>query len=100
MHNGSIREFGRVKRELATAVSDDFFAEIKGSTDSELMFYLALTFGMDRDVKGGIERMVGFVEEVGAGKGIEFPIRMTLGIADGGRIFGEVHHETFGPVRT
>lgn len=87
MHNGSIREFGRVKRDLATAVSDELFPEIKGSTDSELMFYLALTFGMVDDVRAGIARMVGFIEEVGLSKGIEYPIRMTLGIADGTRIY-------------
>jgi predicted glutamine amidotransferase len=88
MHNGSIREFPRVKRDLAMAVSDHLYPEIKGSTDSEIMFYLALTFGMEDDVMDGIARMVGFVEEVGFSKGIQHPIRMTLGIADGEKIYG------------
>lgn len=88
MHNGSIREFGRMKRELAMGVSEDFFPEIKGTTDSELMFYLALTFGLESDVHEAVARMVGFVEEVGFAKGIQYPIRMTLGIADGEKIYG------------
>lgn len=87
MHNGSIRDFAKVKRELAMAVSEELYPEIKGSTDSELMFYLALTFGLNNNVKEAIARTVGFVEEVGFSKGIEHPVRMTLGIADGERIY-------------
>ena len=88
MHNGSIREFTRVKRDLTMAISEELFPEIRGSTDSEIMFYLALTFGLQEDVMLGIARMVGFVEEVGFSKGIQYPIRMTLGIADGERVYG------------
>src|SRR3569833_2026597 len=42
-HNGAIREFARVKRDLVLAISPSLFSEISGSTDSEIMFYLALT---------------------------------------------------------
>ena len=42
MHNGLIRDFQRVKRELALAVEDSLYPCIEGTTDSELMFYLAL----------------------------------------------------------
>ena len=45
MHNGLIREFPRLRRELALAVDDSLFSSIEGTTDSEAMFYLALTFG-------------------------------------------------------
>jgi len=88
MHNGSIRDFGRVKRELSMGVSEELFPEIRGSTDSELMFYLALTFGLQENVMEGVARMVGFVEQIGFRKGIQYPIRMTLGIADGERVYG------------
>ena len=49
MHNGLIREFPRVRRELVLAVDDSLFASIEGTTDSETMFYLALTFGLESD---------------------------------------------------
>lgn len=87
MHNGFIREFARMKRELLMAVSDDYFSEIRGTTDSEVMLYLALTFGMEVEVRPALERMVGFVEETGFRKGIQYPVQMTLGISDGERIY-------------
>ena len=46
MHNGLIREFARIKRELVLAVDDEYYPSIEGTTDSETMFYLALTFGL------------------------------------------------------
>ncbi len=45
MHNGLIREFATVKRDLAFAVDPSLYPMIEGSTDSELFFYLALTHG-------------------------------------------------------
>ena len=49
MHNGLIREFPRLRRELVLAVDDSLFSSIEGTTDSETMFYLALTFGLESD---------------------------------------------------
>jgi predicted glutamine amidotransferase len=83
MHNGLIREFSRVKRELVLAVDDSLFPSIEGITDSETMFYLALTFGLEADPVTAVERMVGFVEETGKRHGVELPIQMTIATTDG-----------------
>jgi glutamine amidotransferase len=56
-------------------------------TDSEVMFYLALTFGMAGDVASGIARMAGFVEMLGEQHGIENPLQMSLGISDGENLY-------------
>lgn len=88
VHNGAVREFEKVKRDLVFAVAPELFNEIKGSSDSEILFYLALTFGMAEDVAGGVARMVGFVEQVGRKHGVEHPLQMTLGISDGERLHG------------
>jgi len=82
VHNGLIRDFHLVKRDLALAVDESLFASIEGSTDSEMMFYLALTFGLEDDPPAAVERMVGFVEEVGRRHGVEHPIQMTIGTSD------------------
>ena len=87
MHNGLIRDFHLVKRELQNAVDDAYFGFIEGTTDSETMFYLALTFGLEDDPVAGVERMVGFVEETGRGRGIELPIQMTVATTDGETIW-------------
>jgi predicted glutamine amidotransferase len=83
MHNGLIREFPRVKRELALAIDESLFPSIEGTTDSETMFYLALTFGLEDDPVDAVERMVGFVEETGHRHGVEDPIQMTIATTDG-----------------
>jgi predicted glutamine amidotransferase len=83
MHNGLIREFPRVKRHLMLAVDDSLFTSIEGTTDSEVMFYLALTFGLEDDPVRAVERMVGFVEEAGRSHGVEHPIQMTVATTDG-----------------
>ena len=88
MHNGQIHGYQKIRRDLVVAVSQNLFSQIRGSTDSELMFFLALTFGMEHDVIAGIERMVGFIEHVGRKAGIDNPIQMTLGISDGEKLYG------------
>src|SRR5215203_2627094 len=87
MHNGLIREFPELRRELALAVDDSLFASIEGTTDSETMFYLALTFGLEDDPVSAVERMVGFVEETGRKHGVEQPIQMTIATTDGSTVW-------------
>jgi predicted glutamine amidotransferase len=87
LHNGAIREFDRVKRDLLFAVDPMFFTNIKGTTDSELMFHLALTFGLLDDPVTAVEKMIGFVEEVGRAHGVQYPIQMTVGAADGTSLY-------------
>jgi predicted glutamine amidotransferase len=83
MHNGLIREFSRVKRDLAFAVDPSLFPLIEGSTDSELFFYLALTFGLEDNAFDAVERAVGLIEKTGAKHGVEHPIQMTVATTDG-----------------
>ena len=99
VHNGAINEFDKLHRDLAFAVAPGLFHEITGSTDSELMFMLALTFGMEGDVRTGLARMAGFVERTAAEHGIENALQMTLGIADGKSLYA-VRYSTEGKSRS
>jgi predicted glutamine amidotransferase len=83
VHNGLVRDFHLVKRDLSLAVDESLYPYIEGSADSETLFYLALTFGLEDDPPAAVERMVGFVEDVGRRRGIEHPIQMTIGTSDG-----------------
>jgi glutamine amidotransferase len=87
MHNGLIREFPRVKRELVLAVDESLYPSIEGTTDSETMFFLALTFGLESDPIGAVERMVGLVEATGRRHEVENPIQMTIATTDGQSIW-------------
>jgi len=79
--------FLHVKRDLMLAISPSLFPKIAGSTDSEVMFFLALTFGLEEDVIAGVEQMAGFIEDVGHKKGIAHPLQMTLAILDGQTLY-------------
>ncbi|GAA2217445.1 class II glutamine amidotransferase [Promicromonospora sukumoe] len=83
MHNGAITDFAAVKRDLAMAVDPALYPGIEGSTDSEVFFYLALTFGLEEDPPAAVARAVGLIEETGRRHGVEHPIQMTVATTDG-----------------
>ncbi|PKV82108.1 class II glutamine amidotransferase [Nocardia fluminea] len=83
MHNGALRGFREVRRDLVTAIDPVLFPDLEGSTDSETLFYLALTFGLTEDPLGAVARAVGFVEEVGRAHQVENPVQMTVATTDG-----------------
>jgi glutamine amidotransferase len=87
VHNGVINGFDAIRRDLLFAIDPSLFNAIRGSTDSEALFYLALTFGLQDDPLGAVEQAVGFVEAAGRAHGIEHPVQMTLGFSDGQRLY-------------
>ncbi len=87
MHNGLIREFNSVKRDLAFAVDPSLYPLIEGSTDSELFFYLALSLGLKDDPPSAVERAVGLIEATGHAHGVEHPIQMTVATTDGASLW-------------
>lgn len=99
VHNGHINEFEKLRRDLAFAISPPLFPLIHGTTDSELMFLLALSFGMEGDVQAGIARMVGLVEHVAEQHDVKDAMQMTLGISNGESLFA-VRYSTEGESRS
>jgi len=87
MHNGLIREYPRVRRELQLRVAAELYTSIEGTTDSETMFYLALTFGLEEDPVGALEQTIGFIEETGRKHDVELPIQMTVATTNGESIW-------------
>ncbi|KAB1148191.1 class II glutamine amidotransferase [Streptomyces luteolifulvus] len=87
MHNGAIADFHRIRRDLALAVDPQLFLDMEGSTDSEMMFFLAMTFGLEKDPPSAVARMAGLVEQVGHEHGVEFPLQMTVAVTDGERLW-------------
>ena len=87
VHNGAIRGFEVLKRDLVLAVDPVLYPFLAGSTDSEVMFHLALTFGLREDAVAAVERMVGFVEETARRHGVDDPMQMTVATTDGERLW-------------
>ena len=87
MHNGLINDFHAVKRDLLLDVDPSQFTSIEGQTDSEVLFHLALTLGLEEDPCAAVAGAVGLVEAAGRRRGVEHPIQMTVAVTDGERIW-------------
>ncbi|MBS0196742.1 MAG: class II glutamine amidotransferase [Planctomycetes bacterium] len=83
VHNGEIFGIEKIRKRLVEAVSDELFPSIMGTTDSEVMFYLCLTLGLESDPEGALSRMAGLVESIAKAHGIDETLWMTLGVTDG-----------------
>jgi predicted glutamine amidotransferase len=82
-HNGFIGGLDLVRRDLAFAVDPSLFPDIEGTTDTELLFHLALTYGLEDDPPTAMESAVGLVEAIGRRRGVRYPIQMTVVTTDG-----------------
>ena len=87
MHNGSVRDFAKMRRDLLMAVDPELYPSVQGTTDSEVLFFLALTFGLRDDPVAAVERTVGLVESTAAALGIEDAVQMTVATTEGERIW-------------
>ena len=63
------------------------------------MFFLALTFGLERDPIAGTEKMIGFIEDVARRYGVSRPLQMTLAILDGQTLYA-FRYSSVGKSRT
>jgi glutamine amidotransferase len=68
-------------------VAEELYPSIEGTTDSETMFFLALTFGLEDDPVAAVEQTVAFIEETGHKHDIEHPIQMTVATTNGESIW-------------
>ncbi|HTA33190.1 MAG TPA: class II glutamine amidotransferase [Solirubrobacteraceae bacterium] len=85
MHNGYINEFETIKRDLVLAVDPTLYPRIRGQADSEVLFYLALTLGLEDDPPSAIEHAIGLVEAVAARHRVAEPFQGTIATTDGER---------------
>jgi predicted glutamine amidotransferase len=99
VHNGLIGGFHALRRDLALAIDPELFAEMDGSTDSEVLFHLALTNGLVDDPVSALERTIGFIEALARERGIAEAFQGTVGVSDGECLWA-IRHATDGRPRT
>jgi glutamine amidotransferase len=87
VHNGVLGDWLTVKRDLILQVSPELYPMIEGTTDSEALFYLALTLGLEDDPPGAVERAIGLVEDVGRKHGVKFPFQGTIATTNGEKLW-------------
>jgi len=99
VHNGLIEGFSKLRRRMALEVDPQLYNEIQGTTDSELLFYLALTFGARDDPAGGLQRMAGFIEAIAREHDVTHPLQMSACLTNGQQLHA-VRYSSVGRSRT
>ena len=99
MHNGGLTDFLTVKRDLTLAVDPSLYPEIQGTTDSEVLFHLALTLGLQNDPIAGMRAAIREAERVGHEHGIRFPVQGTFAVSDGATVWA-IRYSTAGRSRS
>ncbi|MGO3886211.1 MAG: class II glutamine amidotransferase [Mycetocola sp.] len=85
-HNGEINGFDRVKRDLTLDVDPALYPHMLGNGDTEVCFYLALSYGLATDPVAALTRMVDRVERARRENGVDEPFRATMCASDGERL--------------
>jgi predicted glutamine amidotransferase len=99
VHNGLINDFHAVRRDLMIELDAPAFAAIEGSTDSELIFHLALARGLEDDPVRALEATLGQVEETQRRNGVEPALQASIGVSDGRQLWA-VRYSSEGRSRT
>jgi predicted glutamine amidotransferase len=99
LHNGFIADFHDLRRDLMLAVAPGDFADIRGSTDSEVVFHLALTRGLESGPIEALERTVGLIEATAREHNVASPVQGTFGVSDGDCLWA-VRYASEGTPRT
>lgn len=87
MHNGQIGGYERMRRKLEAMIDDKYYCARVGTTDSELIFYLLFSEGLEHDPIGALTRTVGRIERLAQADGINEPFKFTAVLSDGETIY-------------
>ena len=99
MHNGAIHGWSELKRDLTVAVDPTLYPHMLGTTDSEVLFHLALSYGLQDDPIDAIGRAIRTVESVGRSHRVQFPWQGTVAVSDGATVWA-FRYSTQGRTRT
>ena len=99
VHNGYVGDFQVIRRDLMWAIDPKLFAGIVGSTDTEVVFRLALTFGLEEDPIRALERTVRLIETTATERGVAPMVQGTFGVSDGSSLWA-VRYATEGRARS
>jgi hypothetical protein len=81
--SGQMSEPAKIKRDLVLGVDPSLYPEIKGQSDTEVLFYLALTFGLEDDPPTAVGAAIGLVEACAERQGIPNPFQGTIATSNG-----------------
>ena len=87
MHNGQVGGFEQFRKAADMAVPDHLYGKRLGGTDSEVLFLLALGFGLDRDPCAALEQSVAWLENQSRATGESPYMRLSAAFSDGQSLY-------------
>lgn len=85
-HNGYITNFHEVQRDLQMDIAPELYPCVRGTTDSETFFYLALTYGLEKDPKAAMEKLYKRLCAANEKRG-EGSFNLSCAFSDGKRLY-------------
>jgi glutamine amidotransferase len=82
-HNGGIGGFHELRRDLVIDIDPALFPYLEGNSDTEVCFFLALTYGLADDPVRALTRMVERIERARAERGVQAQFRATIAASNG-----------------
>lgn len=86
-HNGEVEHFPTVRRDLQIDIAPELYPDLKGTTDSETFFLLALTYGLDKNPKEALQKMVQRVEKACVDNKIDILLNLSCALSDGKTVY-------------
>jgi glutamine amidotransferase len=86
-HNGHVSHFEEIRRELQMEIAPDLYPYLRGTTDSETFFMLALTYGLRNDPKSALQKMVRRVLVALDKIDVEGVLNLSCALSDGHKLY-------------
>ena len=86
-HNGYVDNFPLIRRDLQFAIAPELYSFLKGTTDSETFFLLAITYGLQDNPKAAIEKMILRVKHACNQHDIAFNLVLSCSLSDGDTLY-------------
>ena len=86
-HNGGVGGFGKLRQKLISEVRPELYEAVRGQTDSELLFYLALSKGLEDDPVKGLLGLHQTIERARREAGSTTPWAGAISVSDGTALY-------------
>lgn len=86
-HNGYVQHFELLRQELQFDIAPEYFLSLKGTTDSETFFLLALTFGLQDNPKEALERTIKRIKQAYIRQNLSPDMIFSCALSDGKALY-------------
>ena len=87
MHNGQIGDYQRLRKPLENLLPEELYLYRQGSTDSELLFLLLISYGIEHNFAQAVEKLIDVVQSAMHQADSHEPFRFSIAFATGHQLY-------------